>query len=299
MLRILNKIKPILFLSVFGLLIFVIVDVSMKKESFKSDLLKELEDLKNHAKESSEKISELKAENYKLNEDVEVKSSLVEGLKNHWKHLDNKNRNSYAIDGLGNSEDYDSDGDDDKYDCNISKQCPETHMPYRIKSGTANLIGPSICVNGKDIIRPSATNIVQNNNVVSGDDQRGFYIVIVDGSDGQLVRKGIYDLYGYHDSELLKMIKNDLLNSANDRILIATSFDDASRRLSKETRDVLKNTFNFQGIEKLDFRDNFVYVGNKNNVDQVFSKIVKFDQDSNKYGNWPAQIEVEGCIEKK
>jgi len=170
------------------------------------------------------------------------------------------------------------------YPCDMSKKCADsTTMPFKIVSGAANIIGPRICVNGVDLMRSVLNNV-----------DRGMNIAVVDGRTGDLIAKGIFDLYA-HDSTLLIKFMNDEIIPREHAIVLATSFDDAAMRLSTEARGIFKK-FQFDDIENLKFRDNFVFLGGIH-AKSSFSKISKHDKDD-KYGDWPAATEVEGCIEK-
>ena len=72
-------------------------------------------------------------------------------------------------------------------------------------------------------------------------------------------------------------------------------YDDAAMRLSQEARDLLRK-LQFETIDDLKFRDNFVFVGGVHSK-QAFYKIMTHNKED-KYGDWPESIEVEGCVDK-
>lgn len=171
------------------------------------------------------------------------------------------------------------------FPCEMSKNCPATtHLPFRVRSGAASVIGPWICVNGIDVMRSVLNNV-----------DRGFNIAVIDGSTGQAISHKYFDLYAHDDSEITKFLKEEVINREN-AIVFATSYDDAAMRLGEEPRNILKK-MQFSDVDQLKFRDNFIFVGGVHSR-SVFQKIVKHDPEKDKYGDWPESIEVEGCIER-
>lgn len=168
--------------------------------------------------------------------------------------------------------------------CDMSKLCTDpSTMPFKIVSGAANVIGPRICVNGVDLMRSVLNNV-----------DRGMNIAVVDGRSGDLIEKGIFDLYAHDSTNLIKFLKEEIIPREH-ALVFATSYDDAAMRLNAEARDIFKK-LQFDDIDNLKFRDNFVFVGGIH-VKSNFNKISKHDTND-KYGDWPAATEVEGCIEK-
>merc|ERR1739848_919845 len=157
----------------------------------------------------------------------------------------------------------------------MTQECQKPHLqfPFKIRSGAASVIGPWICVNGVD---------------------RGMNIAVIDGRTGQLIDKGVFDMYGHDSTELIKFIQNVIL-PRETALVFATSYDDAAMRLSNEARDLFRK-LQFETIDDLKFRDNFVFVGGVHSK-QAFYKIMAHDKED-KYGDWPESIEVEGCVDK-
>jgi len=169
--------------------------------------------------------------------------------------------------------------------CEMTKECPtKTHFPFRVRSGAASVIGPWICVNGIDLMRSVLNNV-----------DRGMNIAVVDGKTGQGVDTQFFDLYGKDSTELIYFLENKVLNREN-ALIFATSYDDAAMRLSNEAKSLLEK-LQFSDVNKLKFRDNFVFVGGVHSK-SVFQKVVSHDPAKDKYGDWPESIEVEGCIER-
>lgn len=172
-----------------------------------------------------------------------------------------------------------------KNPCQMSVPCPNPKLQFgfKMRSGAASVIGPWICVNGVDVMRSSLNNV-----------DRGMNIAVVDGRTGQLLDRGIFDLYGKDSTDLVKFI-NTVVLPRETAVIFATSYDDAAMRLSEEARDLLRK-LQFETVDDLKFRDNFVFVGGVHSK-QAFQKIMKHDKED-KYGDWPESIEVEGCVDK-
>lgn len=172
-----------------------------------------------------------------------------------------------------------------KNPCQMSKPCANTKLQlgFKMRSGAASVIGPWICVNGVDIMRSSLNNV-----------DRGMNVVVVDGRTGGLVDMGSFDMYGKDSTELIKFIQGVVI-PRETAIVFATSYDDAAMRLSEEARDLLRK-LQFETVDDLKFRDNFVFVGGVHSK-QAFYKIMKHDKED-KYGDWPESIEVEGCMDR-
>jgi len=171
------------------------------------------------------------------------------------------------------------------YPCQMSSLCPKnTHFPFRVRSGAASVIGPWICVNGVDIMRSVLNNV-----------DRGMNIAVIDGRTGLEVNQGIFDLYAKDSTDLIKFLNTQVLAREN-ALIFATSYDDAAMRLSEDARNLLRK-LQFEDVDKLQFRDNFVFVGGVHSK-SFFQKVVKHDLNNDKYGDWPESIEVEGCIER-
>ena len=124
---------------------------------------------------------------------------------------------------------------------------------------------------------------------------RGMNIALVDGSTGKAISHKVFDLYGKDDKDLITFLNEEVINREN-AIIFATSYDDAAMRLGKEAREIMRK-LQFEDIDNLQFRDNFVFVGGVHSK-SVFQKVIKHDPKMDKYGDWPESIEVEGCIER-
>ena len=101
-----------------------------------------------------------------------------------------------------------------KNPCQMSQPCknPKMQFPFKMRSGAASVIGPWICVNGVDIMRSSLNNV-----------DRGMNMAVIDGRTGQLIDRGIFDLYGKDSTDLIKFI-NNVVFPRETAIVFATSY---------------------------------------------------------------------------
>ncbi|NWI12479.1 FAM3D protein, partial [Crypturellus soui] len=71
-----------------------------------------------------------------------------------------------------------------RHECGNHKSCPSNHFAFRLISGAANVVGPSICFNDQILMSNVRNNI-----------GRGLNIALVNGTTGQLLRTGAFDMY--------------------------------------------------------------------------------------------------------
>ncbi|NWI98412.1 FAM3D protein, partial [Nothocercus nigrocapillus] len=71
-----------------------------------------------------------------------------------------------------------------RHECGNRKSCPSNHFAFRLISGAANVVGPSICFNDQILMSNVRNNI-----------GRGLNIALVNGTTGQLLRTGAFDMY--------------------------------------------------------------------------------------------------------
>ncbi|NWH56594.1 FAM3B protein, partial [Geococcyx californianus] len=97
-----------------------------------------------------------------------------------------------------------------------------------------------------------------------------------------------------HSREMMTFIKN----APEGSLLLMVTQDDGSTRLKKDARKLVENLGSKQ-IWNMKFRSNWAFVAAKgfklpDNMQK--EKIEHFDKKNNKYGGWPAEIQIEGCI---
>ncbi|NWQ95325.1 FAM3C protein, partial [Burhinus bistriatus] len=71
-----------------------------------------------------------------------------------------------------------------RHKCGNQKSCPKDHFAFKIISGAANVVGPSICFDDTVFMSSVKNNI-----------GRGLNIALVNGTSGQLLKTGAFDMY--------------------------------------------------------------------------------------------------------
>nr|XP_009926577.1 PREDICTED: protein FAM3D [Haliaeetus albicilla] len=152
-----------------------------------------------------------------------------------------------------------------------NKSCPKDHFAFKITSGAANVVGPSICFDDMVLMSSMKNNI-----------GRGLNIALVNGTSGQLLKTDSFDMYSggkptwHHTNTFLPSFR------MNDKV--RTQFMELGS----------------SHVSKLGFRDNWVFLGAKGlNNKSPFEEHIKNDEKKNKYDGWPEMLEMEGCAPRK
>ncbi|XP_036122949.1 protein FAM3D isoform X2 [Molossus molossus] len=154
-----------------------------------------------------------------------------------------------------------------KTKCGLSKSCPDNFFAFKISSGAANVVGPSICFEDHVIISPVKDNV-----------GRGLNIALV--NDPSLLVK------------FLREIPADVL------VLVA-SYDDPGTKMNDEIRKLFSN-LGSSYAKQLGFRDSWVFLGARDMDNKSpFEQFLKNDPGKNKYDGWPELLELEGCVPRK
>ncbi|XP_036595096.1 protein FAM3D [Trichosurus vulpecula] len=168
--------------------------------------------------------------------------------------------------------------------CDNGKKCPQDFFAFKITSGAANVVGPSICF--EDSILMSGVK----NNV-----GRGLNIALVDGVTGALKKHKYFDMYSGDINTLLTFLKEIPENT----LVLVASFDDPGSKLNPEARKLLTNLGSTHA-ENIGFRDSWVFLGAKDiKGKSPFEEFLKNTPDQNKYEGWPEALRIEGCIPRK
>ncbi|XP_031465515.1 protein FAM3D [Phasianus colchicus] len=171
-----------------------------------------------------------------------------------------------------------------RYKCKNKRDCPADHFAFRIISGAANVVGPSICFEDRILMSTVKNNI-----------GRGLNIALVNGKSGQLLKVGSFDMYSGDVTQLetfLQEIKDGTI------VLVAT-YDDAATKMNNKVQ-ALFSALGSRHVNQLGFRDNWVFLGAKGlKGKSPFEEHIKNDQKTNKYDGWPELLEMEGCAPRK
>ncbi|KAM4650835.1 protein FAM3D [Discoglossus pictus] len=168
--------------------------------------------------------------------------------------------------------------------CGNEKACPSDYFAFKIISGAANVVGPSLCF--EDTILMSSVK----NNI-----GRGLNIAVVNAFNGKLVNTGHFDMYSGSVDELLKFLEP----IEDGSLVFLASYDDPGTKLNDKAREIF-TSFGSSFAKKVGFRDGWVFLGGKGlQTKTPFEQHIKNDKENNKYDGWPEVIEMEGCVPKK
>ncbi|KAJ1110007.1 hypothetical protein NDU88_007362 [Pleurodeles waltl] len=168
--------------------------------------------------------------------------------------------------------------------CGIEKQCPENYYAFRIISGAANVVGPSMCFEDKIIMSSVKNNI-----------GRGLNIALLNGATGEVIKTGFFDMYSGDIKLLLKFLED----IQDGTLVLLATFDDPATKLNDEARKIFTD-MGSSFSSKLKFRDNWIFVGGKGlKSKSPFEEHLKNEKETNKYDGWPEVLEMEGCIPRK
>ncbi|XP_074951578.1 protein FAM3D isoform X4 [Phalacrocorax aristotelis] len=171
-----------------------------------------------------------------------------------------------------------------RHKCGNKKSCPENYFAFKITSGAANVVGPSICFDDMILMSNLKNNI-----------GRGLNIALVNGTNGQLLKADIFDMYS-GDTDKLDTFLQEIKHGT---IVLTASYDDAATKMNDKIRAHFVE-LGSSHVSKLGFRDNWVFLGAKGMKNKSpFEDHIKNDKDTNKYNGWPELLEMEGCAPKK
>ncbi|NWY55079.1 FAM3D protein, partial [Chionis minor] len=171
-----------------------------------------------------------------------------------------------------------------RHKCGNQNSCPPNYFAFKIISGAANVVGPSICF--EDTIFMSSVK----NNI-----GRGLNIVLVNGTTGQFLKMGTFDMYSGDINKL-----DVFLQGIKDGTIVLTaSYDDPATKMNDKVRAHFVE-LGSNHVKKLGFRDNWVFLGAKGMKSKSpFEEHIKNDEKTNKYSGWPELLEMEGCTPRK
>ncbi|XP_018417955.1 PREDICTED: protein FAM3D [Nanorana parkeri] len=168
--------------------------------------------------------------------------------------------------------------------CGNEKNCPDNYFAFKIISGAASVVGPTICLEDKILMSSVKNNI-----------GRGLNMALVNASTGELKHTGHYDMY----SGDVKDVKLFLEKMTDGTLIFLASFDDPATKLDVQARELF-SSYGSSFATKLGFRDSWTFVGGKGiKHKSPFEQHIKNDKETNKYDGWPEVLEMEGCIPRK
>ncbi|XP_050169141.1 protein FAM3D [Myiozetetes cayanensis] len=171
-----------------------------------------------------------------------------------------------------------------RHKCGNQKSCPKNYFAFKIVSGAANVVGPSICFEGLVLMSSVKNNI-----------GRGLNIALVNGTTGQLLKTDSFDMY----SGDIKNLENFLQRIKRGTLVLTASYDDPATKMTDSVRAHFME-LGSSHVSELGFRDNWIFLGAKGLMSKTpFEKHIKNDKETNKYDGWPELLEMEGCAPRK
>ncbi|XP_068107848.1 protein FAM3D isoform X2 [Hyperolius riggenbachi] len=168
--------------------------------------------------------------------------------------------------------------------CGNEKDCPDKYFAFKIISGAASVVGPTICLEDRILMSSVKNNI-----------GRGLNIALVNASTGELIKTGHYDMYSGDVKDALKFFED----IKDGTLVFLASYDDPATKLNDEARNLLAS-FGSTYAKKVGFRDSWTFVGGKGlKHKSPFEQLIKNDKETNKYDGWPEVLEMEGCIPQR
>ncbi|XP_021099718.1 protein FAM3D isoform X1 [Heterocephalus glaber] len=201
-----------------------------------------------------------------------------------------------------------------KTKCGLSKPCPANFFAFKICSGAANVVGPSMCFENQILMSPVKNNVGRGLNIALVNDLRLLSsrflkktssMLHVAGSDrllscplgttGQMVRMSSFDMYSGDPSLLLKF----LTEISEGTLVLAASYDDPGTKMTDDIRKLF-SSLGSSYAQQLGFRDSWVFLGAKDLRNKSpFEQFLKSNPETNKYEGWPELLELEGCVPQK
>ncbi|KFQ11491.1 Protein FAM3D, partial [Haliaeetus albicilla] len=168
-----------------------------------------------------------------------------------------------------------------------NKSCPKDHFAFKITSGAANVVGPSICFDDMVLMSSMKNNI-----------GRGLNIALVNGTSGQLLKTDSFDMYSGAEGSWRCRCQQQRGQEETATWHHTNTFLPSFRMNDKVRTQFME--LGSSHVSKLGFRDNWVFLGAKGlNNKSPFEEHIKNDEKKNKYDGWPEMLEMEGCAPRK
>ncbi|XP_077450043.1 protein FAM3C isoform X1 [Stigmatopora argus] len=171
-----------------------------------------------------------------------------------------------------------------QHKCGLSKSCPENHFAFKMASGAASVVGPKMCLEDKMLMSAVKNNV-----------GRGINIALVNGRTGELYKTDCFDMWAGNVAPLIQFLKA----IEHGTVVMMASFDDPATKLNDEARKLIAD-LGSSIINKLGFRDNWIFVGGKGiKTKSPFEQHIKNNAETNKFEGWPEVLEMEGCVPRR
>uniref|UniRef100_A0A2K5S6T0 FAM3 metabolism regulating signaling molecule D n=1 Tax=Cebus imitator TaxID=2715852 RepID=A0A2K5S6T0_CEBIM len=168
-----------------------------------------------------------------------------------------------------------------KHKCGLIKPCSANYFAFKIGSGAANVVGPTMCFENHIIMSPVKNNV-----------GRGLNIALVNGTTGAVLSQNTFDMYSGDIKHLVKFLKE----IPEGALVLVASYDDPGTKMNDEARKLFAN-LGSSYAKQLGFRDSWVFIGAKNLRNKSpFEQFLKNNPKTNKYEGWPELLEMEGCV---
>ncbi|XP_075628489.1 protein FAM3B isoform X2 [Balearica regulorum gibbericeps] len=168
--------------------------------------------------------------------------------------------------------------------CDHWSPCSPGNYAYRILSGGGKGKLAKICFEDELLISEEKGNV-----------GRGINIAIVNYKTGKVTSANFFDMWeGEHSEEMMAFIKN----APEGSLLLMVTHDDGSTRLKNDAKKLVEE-LGSKEIQNMKFRSSWAFIaakGFKLPDDIEKEKINYSDKKNNRYGGWPAEIQIEGCI---
>ncbi|PKU42681.1 protein fam3b [Limosa lapponica baueri] len=167
--------------------------------------------------------------------------------------------------------------------CDHWSPCPPGDYAYRILSGGGREKLAKICFEDDLLISEQKGNV-----------GRGINIAIVNYKTGKVISASFFDMWkGDHSEEMMTFIKN----APEGSLLLMVTHDDGSTRLKNSTKKLVEELGSKQ-IWNMKFRSSWAFIAAKGFKlpDDIQKEKINHSDKRNRYGGWPAEIQIEGCI---
>ncbi|XP_069706040.1 LOW QUALITY PROTEIN: protein FAM3B [Phaenicophaeus curvirostris] len=168
--------------------------------------------------------------------------------------------------------------------CDHWSPCPLGDYAYRILSGGGKANLAKICFEDELLISEEKGNV-----------GRGINIAIVNFKTGKVTSARYFDMWnGDRSGEMMTFINK----APEGSLLLMVTQDDGSTRLKNDAKTLVEK-LGSKEIWNMKFRSSWAFIAAKgfklpDNIQK--EKIEHSDKKNNKYGGWPAEVQIEGCI---